>query len=64
MQVKTQLAFKGQCREAFELYEKVLGGKILVMNILGTVSRDFSCFDLVGHLWGSAAMTHGETYQQ
>ena len=28
MQVMTQLAFKGQCREAFELYEKVLGGKI------------------------------------
>ena len=32
MQVMTQLAFKGQCREAFEHYEKVLGGKIAVMN--------------------------------
>ena len=31
----TQLAFKGQCREAFELYEKVLGGKIAVMNTFG-----------------------------
>ena len=27
MQVMTQLAFKGQCREAFELYEKVLGAR-------------------------------------
>ena len=29
MQVMTQLAFKGQCRQAFEFYEKVLGGKIV-----------------------------------
>ena len=35
MPVMTQLAFKGQCREAFELYEKVLGGKIAVMNTFG-----------------------------
>ena len=35
MRVMTQLAFKGQCREAFELYEKVLGGKISVMNTFG-----------------------------
>ena len=35
MQVMTQLAFKGQCREAFELYEKVLGSKISVMNTFG-----------------------------
>ena len=35
MQVMTQLAFKHQRREAFELYEKVLGGDILVMNTLG-----------------------------
>jgi PhnB protein len=35
MQVMTQLAFNGQCREAFELYEKVLGGKITVMNTFG-----------------------------
>jgi PhnB protein len=33
--VMTQLAFKGQCREAFELYERVLGGKITVMNTFG-----------------------------
>ena len=31
----TQLAFEGQCREAFELYERVLGGKIDVMNRFG-----------------------------
>ena len=35
MQVMTQLAFNGQCRAAFELYEKVLGGKISVMNTFG-----------------------------
>ena len=35
MQVMTQLAFKGQCREAFELYEKVLSGRISVMNTFG-----------------------------
>jgi PhnB protein len=35
MQVMTQLAFNGQCREAFERYEKVLGGKITVMNTFG-----------------------------
>ncbi len=32
MQIMTQLAFNCQCREAFELYEKELGGKINVMN--------------------------------
>lgn len=35
MQIKTQLAFRGQCRQAFEYYEKVLGGGILVMNTFG-----------------------------
>lgn len=35
MQVMTQLAFNGQCRQAFEHYEKVLGGKIAVMNSFG-----------------------------
>lgn len=35
MKVMTQLAFNGQCRQAFELYEKVLGGKIAVMNTFG-----------------------------
>ena len=35
MQVMTQLAFNGRCRKAFELYEKVLGGKITVMNTFG-----------------------------
>lgn len=28
MQVNTYLAFNGNCRAAFEMYEKVLGGKI------------------------------------
>ena len=35
MQVMTQLAFNGQCRQAFEQYEKVLGGKVAVMNTFG-----------------------------
>lgn len=35
MQIMTQLAFLGQCRQAFEYYEKVLGGKIAVMNTFG-----------------------------
>lgn len=35
MQVMNQLAFKGQSCEALELYEKVLGGKIAVMNTFG-----------------------------
>ena len=30
--VMTQLAFKGQCREAFELYERVLGGYAILGN--------------------------------
>ena len=34
-QVMTQLAFRGECRRAFEHYEKVLGGKITVMNTFG-----------------------------
>ena len=28
MKIVTSLSFRGQCREAFELYAKVLGGKI------------------------------------
>ena len=35
MQIMTQLAFRGQCREAFEQYAKVLGGSITVMNTFG-----------------------------
>jgi PhnB protein len=35
MQVAAQLAFNSQCREAFEQYEKLLGGKITVMNSVG-----------------------------
>ena len=35
MKVMVQLAFNGQCRQAFEQYEKVLLGKITVMNTFG-----------------------------
>lgn len=35
MQIAPQLAFRGHCREAFEHYEKVLVGKIAVMNSFG-----------------------------
>ena len=35
IQVMTQLAFHGECRPAFEHYEKVLGGKITAMNSFG-----------------------------
>jgi PhnB protein len=35
MKISVQLAFNGQCRQAFEFYEKVLGGKITVMNTFG-----------------------------
>ena len=30
-----QLAFNGNCRQAFQRYEKILNGKITVMNSLG-----------------------------
>ena len=35
MKISVQLAFTGQCRQAFEFYEKVFGGKITVMNTFG-----------------------------
>jgi uncharacterized glyoxalase superfamily protein PhnB len=35
MKVMAQLAFNGNCRQAFQDYEKVLGGKNTVMNSLG-----------------------------
>ena len=31
MQLSTHLGFNGQCEEAFKFYEKVLGGKIVMM---------------------------------
>lgn len=31
MQVNTYLAFNGQCKEAFQTYERILGGKITFM---------------------------------
>lgn len=35
MKIMTQLAFDGSCRQAFEHYERVLKGKIAVMNTFG-----------------------------
>jgi len=35
MQVTTYLAFDGDCRQAFEMYERVLGGKITFMMTQG-----------------------------
>lgn len=35
MQVNTYLAFDGDCREAFQTYERVLGGKITFMMTQG-----------------------------
>ena len=42
MKLMPQLAFNGQCRQAFEHYERILGGKITVMNAFGeTNDADF-----------------------
>ncbi|MET0334818.1 MAG: VOC family protein [Rhizobacter sp.] len=35
MKVMAQLAFNGVCRQAFQHYAEVLGGKIVVMNTFG-----------------------------
>lgn len=35
MQIRAQLAFGGNCRQAFQFYERVLGGRISVMNTFG-----------------------------
>lgn len=35
MQVATYLAFDGDCREAFQTYERILGGKITFMMTMG-----------------------------
>ncbi len=35
MQLNPHLTFNGQCQEAFEFYEKCLGGKITVMMTYG-----------------------------
>jgi PhnB protein len=41
MKLMPQLTFNGQCREAFEEYERILGGKITVMNAFtGTEDAD------------------------
>lgn len=35
MNIAPQLAFSGQCRQAFEFYAQLLGGRISVMNTFG-----------------------------
>lgn len=35
MQITTHLGFNGNCREAFEMYERVLGGKIVFSMTFG-----------------------------
>jgi PhnB protein len=35
MNLAPQLAFNGNCRQAFEYYAKLLGGEIVVMNTFG-----------------------------
>ena len=35
MKLMPQLAFNGQCRQAFEQYERILGGQVTVMNAFG-----------------------------
>lgn len=35
MNIAPQLAFSGQCRQAFEFYAQLLGGRIVVMNTFG-----------------------------
>ena len=35
MDLAPQLTFQGECREAFEYYARLLGGKITVMNTFG-----------------------------
>jgi PhnB protein len=42
MQIAPYLNFNGQCAEAFKLYERVLGGKIVMMQTHGeTPAKDF-----------------------
>lgn len=35
MNIAPQLAFSGQCRQAFEFYARWLGGEIVIMNTFG-----------------------------
>lgn len=39
MKVMAQLAFNGNCRQAFQYYEQVLKGKIVVMNAHGNTTE-------------------------
>lgn len=62
MQLNTYLSFDGDCREAFETYQKILGGKIHALmpfgdnpgcESLGAADRDkimHGCYELDGFL--------------
>ena len=43
MKIVTSLSFQGQCREAFEFYAKVLGGKITAAMPYGDGPPDMPC---------------------
>ena len=55
MQIVTSLSFQGQCREAFEFYAKVLGGKITAAFPFGDgppgMPMDASKKDWLMHCW-------------
>ena len=45
MKIVTSLSFQGQCREAFEFYAKVLGGKITAAHSYGEAPPDMPIND-------------------
>jgi len=55
MKIVTSLSFRGQCREAFEFYAKVLGGKITAAYSYGDgppeMSGDPKYKDWLMHCW-------------
>ena len=55
MKIVTSLSFRGQCREAFEFYAKVLGGKITAAFPFGDgppgMPMDASKKDWLMHCW-------------
>ncbi len=55
MKLVTNLVFKGECRQAFEFYAKVLGGKLTGMHTFGEAPGDMpidpSFKDKIMHAW-------------
>ena len=45
MKIVTSLSFRGQCREAFEFYAKVLGGRITAANAYGEAPPEMGVSD-------------------